>query len=214
MPDPTHPITPTTLNTLYFAFGTNLSPTQLSLRCTNHPHSSRPIAIARLPHYKWFIQRRGCANIKSSPHTSDNEVQGVLYAMHPSDIAILDTYEGVDPDAPVSSPPSISRPTEQGRGRHNKVYLDVEIVRWLVDEHGDYEDGKGTGTVRALVYVDEGDIEEGVVRDNYVGRMNRGVREAVELGLSEEWVKKVVRRWVVEGGEAEEGYVGGENRGL
>ncbi|KAK7186686.1 hypothetical protein DPSP01_001041 [Paraphaeosphaeria sporulosa] len=201
-------------NILYFAYGTNLSPTQLSLRCTHTRSSSNPVAIARLSSYKWFIQRRGCANIKPSPSTSpcasEDEVWGVLYAMHPADVAILDTYEGVDLDASNSKDTRgmTERPTEQGRGRHNKVYLEVDVVRWLVREK------EGEDRVRALVYVDEKDTEEGAVRDNYVGRMNRGVREALELGLSKEWVERVVRRWVLEGVEAEEGYVGGENRGL
>ncbi|KAF2440063.1 hypothetical protein P171DRAFT_476421 [Karstenula rhodostoma CBS 690.94] len=209
LPDPTP-----TLRTLYFAYGTNLSPTQLSLRCPTAPTSSHPLAIARLPNYKWFIQRRrGCANIRPSPPTptssdedSGDEVWGVLYAMHPADVAILDTYEGVDPDAPAShqNGNDIARPTEQGRGRHNKVFLGVEVVRWIRDAHQEFESREAKGTVRALVYVDEMDTEEGVVRGDYVGRMNRGVREAVELGLSEEWVRRVVRMWVREGVEAED----------
>lgn len=131
--------------------------------------------------------------------------------MHPSDEAILDTYEGVDDAAPLSIPASVERPREQGRGRHNKIYLEVEVVRWI---DGGWGDKVGGSKARVLVYVDENDVEEGVVRKNYIGRMNRGVREAVGLGLSEGWVGEVVRRGVPEGIEAEEGYVGGENRGL
>ena len=131
--------------------------------------------------------------------------------MHPSDEAILDTYEGVDDAAPLSTLASRERPREQGRGRHNKIYLEVEIERWI---DAGWKDGVGGSKVRVLVYVDERDIEEGDVRENYIGRMNRGIREAVELGLSEEWAREVMRKWVPEGIEAEEGYVGGENRGL
>lgn len=257
--------------TLYFAFGTNLSPTQMSLRCTYTHLSSIPIAVARLPNWKWFIQKRGCANIrpiakadaklknrqlpfhaegtdqvenwqvqsesrgdsgdqndKQEDEEEDEEVWGILYALHSADVAILDTYEGVDPDAPASmssyETPLMSnsqRPKEQGKGRHNKVYLDVHIVMWVLHkpenklelEHQN-QYYQGARTVRALVYIDEGDIEEGAVRENYVGRMNRGIREAVALGLSSEWVRRTMRRRVVEGVEAEEGYVGGENRGL
>ncbi|KAI1136003.1 hypothetical protein F5Y05DRAFT_392643 [Hypoxylon sp. FL0543] len=44
---------------LYFAYGSNLSPTQMQVRCP----SSAPIGLAHLPGWTWLINERGYANI-------------------------------------------------------------------------------------------------------------------------------------------------------
>jgi len=211
--------------TFYFAFGSNLSPTQMAIRCTSTPtRSSLPIAIARLRGWKWHINKRGCANIAYTGNKKQNqdeemdEVWGIVYDMSVEDEEILDGYEGVDWGAPEAirnierswgTDYARERPTEQGDGRHNKVYLEVEIVEWKVKA---WEEQLGNEKIRVLVYPDEYRTEEGVVRDSYIGRMNRAIGEALGLGLSEEWVSKVVRPVIPEGVEASDGYVGGDGK--
>jgi hypothetical protein len=49
---------------LYFAYGSNLSPSQMRLRCEHSPSTSgRPLALARLDHWRWLICERGYANV-------------------------------------------------------------------------------------------------------------------------------------------------------
>ncbi|KAJ9610186.1 hypothetical protein H2200_004963 [Cladophialophora chaetospira] len=203
-------------DTLYFAYGSSLSHTQMALRCKCTPERSAvPTAIARLHGWKWIICERGCANVVytgkvgEKPGYSGDEVWGVLYVMSAEDEKILDGFEGLDWAAPKAVNDLIwvsqgARPTEQGNGRHNKVYLDVKIAEWKDKQ---WAQQLGEQRVRVLVYIDERDVEEGTIRPEYVGRMNRGIRESVALGLSEQWVAQAMRRWVMPGIEARQGQV-------
>ncbi|KAI1739164.1 hypothetical protein F4680DRAFT_149665 [Xylaria scruposa] len=105
---------------LYFAYGSNLSTTQMRNRCP----SSTPIGLAHLTGWTWIINERGYANIvqneyKSSPQirvTEDQDetnegrgsswdqpweivqgpgVYGLVYRLHPDDEETLDRCEGV-----------------------------------------------------------------------------------------------------------------------
>ncbi|PVH94888.1 hypothetical protein DM02DRAFT_601767 [Periconia macrospinosa] len=203
--------------TFYFAYGSNLSPTQMKLRCTSTPdRSSRPLAIARLPGWRWYIDQRGCANI-SKTNTENDEVWGTIYDMSVEDEKTLDAYEGVDWSAPLATEDGLGtnvvRPTEQGIGRHNKVYVKVEVVHWR-DESWRERLWQNDKQFMALAYPDEYRKEPGMIRPNYIGRMNRAIQEAVALGLSQEWIAKVVRPSVPEGIEAPEGYVGEKDKPL
>lgn len=225
----------------------------MSLRCNNHPTSSIPLAIARLPTHRWIICQRGYANVvandpdishqtshptttnttTSPPHASST-TYGLLYALSPPDEAILDLYEGHDTHRnpyPTPNPDPTTRherPFLQGEWDYNKHYLPLTITKWLQPpgEFGievppttsgsgeELVEGKAAkeedvAEVRALVYVDELRTNRGRINAEYIGRMNRGIREAVGLGLPEEWVGKVLRRDVSEGVEVDEwGYVG------
>lgn len=146
--------------TLYFAYGSNLSLTQMASRC---PTSSY-VALARLDGWKWIIGERGYANVIPSPSSPtsnfplrgkplpppDSQEQeqdyviGMLYTLEPNDEENLDLAEGV-PFAYV------------------KQMHDVELLDG---------DGKETGESRkVLVYVDVKRVGEGVCREEYVGRM-------------------------------------------
>lgn len=131
----THPIKETTVNNqekaddakppqqLYFAFGSNLSHTQMRQRCISAPEiSAKPLAVARLDGWRWIITERGYANVipvqgfddyflaqnietsdrravlNAQDETTSHEehVYGIIYAMTPSDEGLLDGYEGVD----------------------------------------------------------------------------------------------------------------------
>jgi len=52
--------------------------------------------------------------------------------------------------------------------------------------------------VKALVYVDEVRTGEGICREEYVARMNRGIRDAMGKGMPGTYVKSVLRKWVRE----------------
>ncbi|PWY78158.1 hypothetical protein BO94DRAFT_188541 [Aspergillus sclerotioniger CBS 115572] len=197
-------------NPFYFAYGSNLSPTQMAARCTVHPDTSIPLAIARLPKWRWLIHQRGYANVLP-PHElriggqlhpdaeqvpvagEGDAVYGVLYDMGKEDERILDGYEGVDWDAPVAEGKGglglDVRPREQGRGCYNKWVVEAEVVSWI---------GAGDGrekreTVPVLVYVDERRVRMGPPKAEYIPRMNRAIRESVDLGLPARWAEEVMR---------------------
>lgn len=211
---------------LYFAYGSNLSPTQMAHRCTFNPSlSAVPLGIASLPHWRWHINEAGYANVlpprglrvRDSPQTSvaaekipisgaQDTVYGVLYEMDSADEDVLDGYEGIDGMAEPSVWEVEMRPREQGEGDYNKWYVDAEVVRWFdgtarmkmgTKSEGEGEDGSA-GSVRVLVYVDEERVTVSKPKAEYIPRMNRAMREAEELGVDGVWLKDVMRRFIPE----------------
>ncbi|KAL7657657.1 hypothetical protein M752DRAFT_18689 [Aspergillus phoenicis ATCC 13157] len=211
----TTPSPPPTTKPLYFAYGSNLSPTQMATRCTALPSSSIPLAIARLPKWRWLIHERGYANVVPPSEmcitkqqadcissgevgveggADEDAVYGVLYDMGDDDEKILDGFEGVDysaPDAEVINMEDgrmMVREKEQGHGCYNKWVVEAEVVKWLGEKDGDKAE-----TVPVLVYVDEKRVRNGPPKAEYVPRMNRAIRESVALGLPAKWAEEVMR---------------------
>lgn len=73
----------------YFAFGSNLSITQMRERC----EYSHFICVGVLRNWKWIINKRGVANIVPSANTSDI-IYGFVYNLQVDDEAELDAREG------------------------------------------------------------------------------------------------------------------------
>ncbi|OAP60480.1 hypothetical protein AYL99_05482 [Fonsecaea erecta] len=222
--------------TFYFAYGSNLSAYQMSLRLRHSASSSEPVAIARLDSHAWIICERGYANVVALPESnaaSDyNTVWGVLYNMHPVDEARLDMYEGHNqarnPTPEINPDPEtqVVKQYLQGGWDYNKHYLPVTVTKWLKDpaEYGismssshmvngaAHEHTAGSHpptTVRALVYVDEFRTTPGKIVPEYIGRMNRGIEESVKLGVPLSWVNNIMRPFIPEGiYVTEKGYVG------
>ncbi|KAK0099890.1 hypothetical protein ONS95_013286 [Cadophora gregata] len=173
---------------LYFAYGSNLSLTQMARRCPSSTYHS----LAVLRGWKWVIGPRGYANVvkgssesKSSNKTlgegQGDEVYGLLYVLDQVDEDALDVAEGV-PDCYV------------------KMMLGVEILGdgRGVDGKGSGEGGAGNTEVEVLIYVDVVRTGVGVCKEEYVARMNRGIKDAVERGMPWTYVKDVLRKWVRE----------------
>ncbi|KAF9875537.1 AIG2-like family protein [Colletotrichum karsti] len=179
----------TTNTTLYFAYGSNLSPTQMTDRCPSSP----PLGLAHLPGYTFIISTRRYANVVQNPTTSapgsdDPGVYGVLYALDPDDEAVLDGYEGV-PDA------------------YTKEYMLVDVLEASLPEPalgGNSAPKTAAGpvlrktkSVNALVYIDRLRTEHSQPWPEYVFRMNRGVQEAAaQFGLPAAYVEDVIRKWI------------------
>ncbi|KAE8315736.1 hypothetical protein BDV41DRAFT_574449 [Aspergillus transmontanensis] len=197
---------------LYFAYGSNLSFTQMRLRCTCDPDlSSKPVAIARLDHWRWLICQAGYANVvppaelrvgreadegEDVPVSGDEDtVYGILYEMDIEDERLLDGYEGIDrsalPSRATHKVPAHIRPTEQGHGDYNKWYVPATVTVWLDEEQRKRREG---GVIETLVYVDEERVRVGPPRDEYIPRMNRAIREAESLGFPKKWADEVMRK--------------------
>jgi hypothetical protein len=220
--------------TFYFAFGSNLSPYQMSLRLQHSPSSSIPVAIARLDSYAWIICERGYANVVPLPPSNaasdSSTVWGVVYNMHAEDEARLDLYEGhndVRNPRPELNPDPETQNIKmylQGDWDYNKHYLPLTVTKWLKDpnDYGvnvpDWDANSALSrhhstTIRALVYVDEFRTKPGGIVHEYIGRMNRAIDESVKLGIPQSWVDAVMRKFVPKDIYVdEEGYVG-DDRG-
>ncbi|KAL3465129.1 hypothetical protein BJX64DRAFT_253175 [Aspergillus heterothallicus] len=204
---------------LYFAYGSNLSPTQMRIRCIHNPTlSAHPVAIAALDDWRWLICQFGYSNVvppeflrvgrqtsegtavpeSKAPSIPEGGVFGVLYEMDAADERVLDGYEGVDQCAPDTTNGKRVhrdiRPTEQGDGLYNKWFVDARVVGWLDEGYREREGFVEVGgEVRVLVYLDELRVRVGIPKDEYIPRMNRAISEAVELGFPKDWAEKVMR---------------------
>ncbi|KAK8075192.1 AIG2 family protein [Apiospora hydei] len=191
----------TTQRKLYFAYGSNLSCSQMRTRCP----TAYPVGLGHLRGWTWIINERGFANISNTPaeaasdeQAAGNEqaakpyhdltvqqasapagVYGVLYALLPADEAQLDVHEGV--------------PTA-----YEKAALDVEVVRGSTSQAMTYNEYEQQ-LLPTLVYVDYQRVKADWPRSEYVERMNRGIAEARrDWDFPDCYVDQVMRNFIPE----------------
>ncbi|KAF2834145.1 hypothetical protein M501DRAFT_903489, partial [Patellaria atrata CBS 101060] len=177
---------------LYFAYGSNLSFSQMARRCPQ----SRFIGRARLRNHRFQINERGFANVVADPTAY---VDGVCYRLVGSDEGLLDLAEGVPTayqkvDVEIElfqAPPSllgrdVANIVRYRRHRQPSVLQDSES--WP----------RGTPAT-ALVYLSNKYTSPGMPWDEYILRMEEGLREALRIGISKAYVDRDVRPWLVEG---------------
>lgn len=208
----------TTKPTIYFGYGSNLWLHQMSLRCP----TSEYLGVARLDGYRWIINDRGYANVvktanstfvtaftsASSPEEGprggldedengegadskhakyDDVVFGLVYSLQPGDESRLDKNEGV----PIA---------------YTKENLSVDF--WSIKTPGQpsWVDVKKrpTKVIDMLVYIDRNRTAEDKPKTEYIYRMNRGIEDAVAMGVPKEYVKDVMREFIPEDGESAE----------
>lgn len=180
--------------TLYFAFGSNLSLAQMATRC---PHSLY-IGRAVLHDYLWQINTRGFANVVPCPGHS---VQGLVYQIDPADEASLDRSEGVSRACYAKGRCGVDLyPAPQALYRRPTAFIvgkggprSMLERALLLGGEGDITETGPICDVRVLVYIDPLRVEWGEPREEYVGRINTGIRDAVTLGVSREYVDEVMR---------------------
>lgn len=75
--------------TLYFAYGSNMSRTQMRPRC----RSAREVGTGTLAGYRFIVMADGYATVVPAP---GGIVHGLLWRLTPRDLAALNAYEGID----------------------------------------------------------------------------------------------------------------------
>lgn len=181
------PQTPLSASTIYFGYGSNLWLHQMATRCP----TSTYLGVARLPHYTWLINDRGYANVveaNSSSHHYSDEVYGLVYSLLPEDEKRLDRNEGV----PVAYTKELI-PCEFWPG---SVHEKVNVSEPSLEKRN------------MLVYIDRNRTSPDKPREEYVYRMNQGIRDAIERGVPEEYVIDVMRKFIPEGNDAEDERIG------
>jgi gamma-glutamylcyclotransferase len=181
-------------STVYFGYGSNLWRHQMEKRC---PHSAFQ-GVARLNDYRWLINERGYANVVQLPrHKGDSslslhkqsdldpksyedEVWGLVYTLQPTDEERLDINEGV----PFA---------------YTKETLGCDF--WPVDDDDDSGPANVTARPRKvdmLVYINRLQVEPSDPKEEYVYRMNMGIKDAIEEGIPKKYVEKVMRKFIPE----------------
>lgn len=193
---------------LYFAYGSNLSPTQMALRCP----SSIPVGLAHLPGYTFIINARRYANVvpnaaggapgettapiavsasadNPAPDPTHPGVYGVLYTLPPQDEAVLDRCEGV-PHAYQKKEIAVDVVSTPGR-------QDCGATSPSPDSAQNGLRLQKNTKVTALVYIDHERTEPSEPWAEYIDRMNRGVDESSTLfGLPASYVEQVIRPYI------------------
>ncbi|KAI1313993.1 hypothetical protein F5Y03DRAFT_1475 [Xylaria venustula] len=204
---------------LYFAYGSNLSTTQMLQRCPQ----STAIGLARLTGWTWIINERGYANIVPKKplwelekdtksisnayhdHSPDPGavVYGLVYRLHPNDEDALDRYEGVGsayekwtmtiPRTQFWKPLAAENVTSSASAssrRATPMPLIPETKKRLDSSEVVPE---SNDKIQMLVYIDTDRIEPSKPKDEYIDRMNLGIEEAMEWRLPAGYVNRVLR---------------------
>ncbi|KAK0656254.1 hypothetical protein B0T16DRAFT_451851 [Cercophora newfieldiana] len=164
----------------YFGYGSNLWQDQMARRCPSSPFTG----VGRLRKYQWIINSRGYANITKTGSDAD-EVWGLVYELPPEDEARLDLNEGV----PYA---------------YEKRSIKVEFwPKGSIPVPGELP--PPASVQRMLVYIDfqRNSGEGNKPKDEYVHRMNEGIRDALKEGVPARWINDVVRAYIPVESEAD-----------
>jgi hypothetical protein len=167
----------------------------MATRCPGSSYIGRAV----LPDYRWQINERGYANILPSPGSS---VHGLVYELGNdpssplSDEVRLDRSEGVNSGAYVKETCAVVLYPARRRVETSRAAAQLakgEPVGWVSGREGlpRVEDD-------VLVYLSDEFVRPGTPRDEYVDRMNNGIRDAVKMGVPAAYFDNVVREWVPE----------------
>ncbi|CRL22564.1 AIG2-like [Penicillium camemberti] len=202
----------------YFAFGSNMSLTQMAERCPG----STFIGKATLRGYKWQINQRHVANIvkvtkdvSSGPADQGDVVEGLVFSITDKDRRTLDRKEGIK------------------LGVYERVVLNVLLERHpnltekktafvrdrLQDES--YNIGENTANpqpkpsvlskkpppsvrspaaeveeIEAITYLSTKYADNGLIRLEYVQRMENAINDAVKLNMSRGFVERYLEPYI------------------
>ncbi|CAN9106324.1 unnamed protein product [Alternaria alternata] len=179
MASPQLPMAPSASPIIYFGYGSNLWLHQMTTRCP----TSTYLGVARLPNYQWIINDRGYANVvevtdsnSTSMSPYDDVVFGLVYSLEAEDEKRLDKNEGV----PVA---------------YTKEMLQCEF--WPSDTEHKVDTSKDPEKKEdMLVYIDRNRVQPDKPREEYIYRMNQGITDAVKLGVPEDYVRDVMRKYI------------------
>lgn len=212
---------PQPIRTYYFAFGSNLALQQMATRCPN----SKYIGRATLKHFRWQINQRGYANVVPC---HGFWVEGLVYEIDAADERRLDKSEGVAKTCVLPADCSSARGGGAATIEapcYRKEYRSVLVHRapkalyrrpiaWIVEkggpariltdalkEGGTAREFRGTAKEGVLVYLSPEFVREGAPKQEYVKRINSGIRDARMLGMTDEYVDYFVRQYVPPDGQ-------------
>ncbi|OAQ67112.1 AIG2 family protein [Pochonia chlamydosporia 170] len=181
----------------YFAYGSNLHMRQMQRRCPN----SRYVGFGRLPNFRWQINERGFANVVRA---EGHWVDGLVYEIEDTDEEKLDISEGVS------------------KGAYEKQHMQVLVklaccslyrrsVPWIVARGGPCSVRKiakhghrkmitsiARETENVLVYISLVHVADSSPREEYIERINRGIRDAASLGMEDDYIRNCIRPFVPE----------------
>lgn len=151
------------------------------------------VGIARLNGYKWMINERGYANVVHDPFYDasseaeiSNNVWGLVYRLTADDERRLDINEGV-PSAYEKKMHTVEFWPSDGAPSSADPQASIFSAANVRDHPTE---------ITALVYIDQSRVVESKPQDEYVVRMNKGIEDAVRMGVPEYYVRKILRKFI------------------
>ncbi|KAF3231222.1 hypothetical protein TWF192_003665 [Orbilia oligospora] len=169
--------------TLYFAYGSNLSFEQMARRCPQ----SRYVGRARLHGYQFQINERGFANVVERLGLF---VEGLCYRLHSEDEVRLDRAEGV-PTAYVKEEKNVEFFPAQA-ALLGRTVTDLVQDSTPISQNRQRDHRKGEEAL-AMVYLSTRHVTPGLPWDEYIIRMEQGLEQALRLGVSSDYIENEVR---------------------
>ncbi len=118
-----------TILPLYFAYGSNLEPRQMELRCPGHRMLCRAILHDHALRFHGSDRVWGGA-VATIEHTPGAMVHGVVFELTAAEFAVLDRYEGsLGPDHPDTLYDRVQLPVELEHGES------VEVFTYIMRPH-------------------------------------------------------------------------------
>jgi gamma-glutamylcyclotransferase len=160
--------------TIYFGYGSNLWLRQMRQRCPTSEYRG----VARLNGFRWIINDRGYANVVQEKDAKAHHVYGLVYSLQPEDEARLDVNEGV----PYA---------------YTKEWLEVEFWSGNLDVNdGKVDLSQKPEKLRMLVYIDRNRLTDDKPKEEYIYRMNMGIKDAIHVGVPENYIQKNLRPFI------------------
>ncbi|KAK5457170.1 hypothetical protein LTS15_004951 [Exophiala xenobiotica] len=228
----------------YFAFGSNMSLTQMAERCPG----STFIGKATLPGYRWQINQRHVANIvrvtedsPSLPVGQADVVEGLVFSITDKDRRVLDRKEGIklgayervvlvvllrrhpdfagkktifvrdrlqDESGAINPPTSSKETVIESRQADLATPEGPDIGKNAADEQpkpsvllaGSPPSAKGPAAdveeIEAITYLSTKYSDIGLIRQEYVQRMESAICDAVKLDMSRDFVQRYLEPYV------------------
>lgn len=178
------------VQTVYFAYGSNLSLAQMAKRCPE----SRYLGLGLLPNFKWQINTRGYANVCISEGDS---VEGLCFLLSQKDEKRLDFNEGF-PTAfqKQSFKVEVSAATASIAGRRVREVIDKILQPFSESQHQHSTTGipkyhsDTYESINAFLYINWLNTEDGMPRTEYISRISSGVEDAKVLGVPGQYFVK------------------------
>ena len=141
------------------------------------------MGVGKLAGFRWIINGRGYANIVPSDKPQ-SVIYGLIYNLTPADVATLDVNEGV-PYAYTKEIMAV------------EFWSSLNGVSNISRSHWEKSDGAKPGEIiNVLVYIDRQGIQDAKAKEEYIYRMNKGIADAVALGVPTDYVEEYIRPFI------------------
>ncbi|KAL2701676.1 hypothetical protein AAEP93_005974 [Penicillium crustosum] len=177
----------------YFAYGSNMCLKQMAERCPSSIFKGK----GRIEGYRWQINQRGVANIVEC---RGDYVEGLIYQIDAKDKRKLDRSEGValgfysDEHLHTQFLPLLNCGIKTFHvAKELEMDDQLDITKPEHQPASRYPGQESLEMVEALVYVSREYKDDGLIRSEYITRMEKAIIDGRKMGLSDRFLTQIDR---------------------